>query len=72
MFYDVSGAGLGSAIRYFGVCYTSDGQPHPYPGMEDYDEIAVMSGLRREEPGGDNGCYLEHIDGNIYYYETWF
>ena len=72
VFYDVSGVGFGSATCYFGVCYASDSLPHPYPGMEDYDEIAVMFGFRWEEPGGDNGCRIEQIDGNIYYYETWF
>ena len=31
-----------------------------------------MFGWRWEERDGDNGCYIENIDGNWYYYEAWF
>lgn len=72
VWYQVRDGGFGSATQYFGYCYTADGDPHPYPGMEEYDEGAAMFGFRWDEPGGDNGCYVEHIDGNFYYYKIWF
>lgn len=72
VWYRDSGFGLAPSSVEYGYCYTADGDPHPYPGMEHYDEVPVMFGFRWEEPGGDNGCYVEHIDGNLYYYEVWF
>ena len=72
VWYREAGFGIAPSSREFGYCYTADGDPHPYPGMENYNEVPVMFGFRWEEPGGDNGCYLEHIAGNLYYYEVWF
>lgn len=72
IWYREAGFGLAPSSREYGYCYAADGDPHPYPGMEDYDVIPVPSGFRWEEPGGDNGCCMEPIAGNLYYYEVWF
>lgn len=72
VWYREAGFGLAPSSREYGYCYATDGDPHPYPGMEDYDKAAVADGFRWEEPGGDNGCYVEHIAENLYYYEVWF
>ena len=72
VWYAQTGFGLAPSSREYGYCYAADGEPRPYPGMEGYDEVPVMFGFRWSEPGGDNGCYVEHIAGNLYYYEVWF
>lgn len=72
VWYVTSRFGLVPSSREYGYCYAGAGDPHPYPGMEDYDEVPVMFGFCWREPGGDNGCYIEHIAGNLYYYKVWF
>lgn len=67
-----SGFGIAPSSRYYELYYAADGNPPIYPGMEDYTEVTKMFGWRWEERGGDNGCYVEHIDGNWYYVESWF
>lgn len=72
VWYETAGFGLVPCSREYGYCYAADGTPRPYPGMEDYDEVPVMFGFRWAEPGGDDGCYVEHIAGGFYYYKAWF
>ena len=72
VWYREAGFGLAPSSVEYGYCYTADGDPHPYPGMEDYDETATAAGYRWDEPAGDNGCYVEPIAGDLYYYEVWF
>ena len=67
-----SGSGFGASTRYYGFYYSIDEAPHPFLGMEDYTELTQMFGWRWEQRDGDNGCYIENIDGNWYYYEAWF
>ena len=72
VWYRKASFGLAPSSVEYGYCYAADGEPHAYPGMEDYDESAAADGYRWEEPGGDNGCYVERISGKLYYYEVWF
>ena len=72
VWYREASFGLAPSSREYGYCCTADGEPHPYPGMENYDAVPAASGSRWEEPGGDNGCCVEPISGNLYYYEVWF
>ena len=72
IWYETARFGPGPSSRAYGYCCSAGGDPRPYPGMEDYDAAPVGSGFRWEEPGGDNGCYVEHIAGDFYYYEVWF
>lgn len=67
-----SAFGIAPASKYYELHYFADGDPHPAPGMEHYDELAQMFGWRWVQPNGDNGCYVEHIDGSWYYVESWF
>ena len=72
--YEVGGRGLAPEGKSWGFYYSADGSPHPCPGMEGCDQLPVMFGFRWEEPGarGDNGCYAEHIEGGLYYFEEWW
>ena len=70
--FDVFAFGIAPSGSETGFFYSCDGDPHPYPGMESYREIATMFGWHWEEVNGDNGCYVEHIEGNSYYYKAWF
>ena len=72
VWYRESGFGLAPSSVEYGYFYAADGEPHAYPGMEYYDETPAKRGFRWEEPGGDNGCYAEHVAGQLYYYEVWF
>lgn len=64
--------GLTPSGQYYELLYSADGAPHPYPGMEDYDEYDQMFNWRWVQPDGDNGCIVENIDGNWYYCKAWF
>ena len=72
VWYREASFGLAPSSVEYGYCYAADGKPHAYPGMENYDETSAAAGCRWNEPGGDNGCYVELIVGNLYYYEVWF
>ena len=72
VWYRESGFGLAPSSVEYGYCYAADGGLHAYPGMEDYHEASDAAGSRWEEPGGDNGCTVERIAGNLFYYEVWF
>lgn len=67
-----SAYGLVPSGGYCDLLYATDGAPHPYPGMEDYEEYDQMFNWRWVQPDGDNGCSVENIDGNWYYCKAWF
>ncbi len=63
--------GFGASTDYYGFYYSADDLPRGFQGST-LTFTPYQDGLRWEEPGGDNSCYLEKLAQNWYYFEMHF
>lgn len=70
--YHTSAFGIVPSSSYYGFYYSVDGKMHPCPGMENYDRTDTDSGVRYQQPDGDNYCEIEPISDNFYYFKLGF
>jgi hypothetical protein len=71
VFYQKSFYGFVPTGKEYGYYYAADGKMHVYPGMDNYVTETDEKGITLTNPDGSDGCYIQSITENLYYYETW-